>query len=346
MTALRDPAPHPPRLLMPAEWEPHQGCLIAWPTDPSQWGETFDAVEAEYASVVRAIAAFEPVTVVARPGAAARVRDLCEVPVEVVELPLDDSWIRATGPIFVHGPAGPVGVDFRYNSFGERFHPYDQDDRLAERLLLALGVDRRATMTVLEGGAISVDGEGTLIATEQCVLNANRNPRLGRADIEAELAALLGAVKIIWLPYGHLAGDTDGHVDHVCQFIAPGRVLVESAGDPSRADHARLLANRAVLEASTDAAGRPLEILELPAQERIRVFGQDTVVNYMNFYVANGGVVMPLAGTATDDAALAAAELAFPDHKVVGVEARALALADGGIHCITQQVPKARDHAR
>ncbi|MFE2145886.1 agmatine/peptidylarginine deiminase [Streptomyces sp. NPDC059456] len=329
-------------LSMPAEWEPHEACMLAWPPYASLWGESFASVEREYAEIVRAIAAFEPVTLLVLPGQAERVRALCGVWVDTVEIPMDDAWLRATGPIVVHGPRGRVGVDFRYNSFGERFHPYRHDDRITERLLPHLGIGRRATMTVLEGGAISVDGEGTLIATEQCVLNANRNPRLGRADIEAEFEALLGATKVIWLPYGHLAGDTDGHVDHVCQFIGPGRVLVEACGDPARPDHARLKANRAVLEASTDAAGRKLEILELPPQQEVRVHGQDTVVNYMNFYIANGGVIMPLAGTSTDAEALAAARAAFPDREVVGVEARTLATGDAGVHCITQQLPAPR----
>ncbi|MFJ7154382.1 agmatine/peptidylarginine deiminase [Streptomyces sp. NPDC101118] len=330
--------------LMPAEWEPHEACMLAWPPYESLWGDSFGSVEREYAETVRAIAAFEPVILLVRPGQAERVRALCEVDVTTVEVPMDDAWLRATGPIVVHGPQGRVGVDFRYNSFGERFHPYAQDDRITERLLPVLGIERRATMTVLEGGAISVDGEGTLIATEQCVLNANRNPRLGRADVEAEFEALLGATKVIWLPYGHLAGDTDGHVDHVCQFIGPGRVLVEAPGDPARPDHARLKANRAVLEAVTDAAGRSLEILELPPQQPVRVHGQDAVVNYMNFYIANGGVIMPLAGTSRDAEALEAAAKAFPDHRVVGVEAPTLATGDAGIHCITQQLPAPRPH--
>ncbi|MET8585528.1 agmatine deiminase family protein [Streptomyces collinus] len=327
------------RLRMPAEWERHEACLIAWPTRESLWGESYAAVEGEYAAAVRAIAAFEPVTVVVPPGSADRVRFLCDVDITTLEIPMDDSWLRGSGPIFVHGPQGRVGVDFRFNSFGGRFHPYDQDDKVSERLLRELGIERRATMTVLEGGAISVDGEGTLIATEQCVLNPNRNPRLSREDIEAEFAALLGVTKVIWLPYGHLAGDTDGHVDHVCQFAGPGRVVVEACGDPGRPDHLRLKANRAVLEGSTDACGRSLDIFELPPQQEIQAFGQHAVVNYMNFYVANGGVVMPLAGTGTDEEALAAAARAFPDRRVVGVEARALALGDGGIHCITQQLP-------
>lgn len=299
-----------PRL--PAEWEPHEACLLAWPTQESLWGGTFAAAEREYAAVVRAIARFEPVTLVVSPGRAERVRALCEVPVDTVEIPMDDSWLRACGPIFVHGPAGRVGVDFRFNGFGDRFHPHDQDDKIAERLLRALGMPRRATMTVLEGGAISVDGEGTLIATEQCVLNPNRNARLDRRDLETELGTLLGITKVIWLPYGHLAGETDGHVDHVCQFAGPGRVVIEAA-DPTRPDHLRLRANRTVLEAATDAAGRHLQIFELPPQQLINYFGRNGAVNYVNFYLAGGGVILPTAATEADEKALAAAAVAFPD---------------------------------
>ncbi|SNQ49824.1 Agmatine deiminase [Frankia canadensis] len=269
--------------VMPAEWEPHEACLLAWPTRAAPWGgeDVLADVEREYAAIVRAVARFEPVTLVVPPGSAARVRAACEVPVDVHEIPMDDSWLRACGPIVVHGPDGRVGVDFRFNSFGERFHPYDQDDLVARRLLPALGLPRRASTMVLEGGAISVDGQGTLLATEQCVLAANRNPRLDRHDVEAELRALLGVTTVVWLPYGHLAGETDGHIDHVCQFTGPARVVVEAAV-AGRPDHPRLRANRAVLEASTDAAGRLFEIHELPPQQRIHLHGRDAVVNYVN----------------------------------------------------------------
>ncbi|MFD8996331.1 agmatine deiminase family protein [Streptomyces abikoensis] len=328
------------RLRMPAEWHRHAACLIAWPTREALWGDGFEGAERDYAATVRAVAEFEPVTVVVPPGRAGRVRELCGVDIDTVEIPLDDSWLRASGPVFVHGPAGePVGVDFRFNSFGERFFPYDQDEKAGERLLRALGVARRGSMTVLEGGAVTVDGEGTLITTEQCLLNPNRNPRLDRHDMEAELGHLLGATKVIWLPYGHLEGDTDGHVDHVCQFVGPGRVVVEAPGDPAGPDHARLKANLAVLEAATDAHGRRLEITELPPRQTVRAYGEDVGVSYTNFYIANGGVVVPLAGTDADARALATLAAVLPEHKVVGVEARALALGDGGIHCVTLQLP-------
>lgn len=329
---------------MPAEWDAHEGCLMAWPTRMELWGEAYQQAKDEYAAVARAVAAFEPVTMVALPDQVGEARAACGKGIDVVGLPIDDSWLRDSGPIFALTPDGHrVGVDFTFNSWGERYFPYDSDDKVSRRILSLLGIERRATTMVLEGGAITVDGEGTLITTEQCLLNPNRNPHLERADIEAELAALLGIEKVIWLPYGHASGVTDGHVDGVCVFTGPGRVLVDSCDDPASPDYARLRANRAVLEASTDARGRRLELLEVPPQQSVDVAdGQQARVGYVNFYVANGGVIVPIAGTDEDARALQVVAAAFPDRQVVGVTARVIGHGGGGIHCITQQLPAQR----
>ena len=328
---------------MPAEWEPHQACLMAWPTRRALWGAVFDEAVAEYAAVANAISAFEPVVMVAAPGAGRDAKAVLAADVEVLELPIDDSWMRDCGPIFAVGADGSVtAVDFRFNSWGERFLPYDKDAAVTERVTDALGFERRPSSMVLEGGSITVDGEGTLITTEQCLLNPNRNPELTRADIEAELGAQLGVEHVIWLPYGH-ADDahTDGHVDGVCSFVAPGTVVVQACEDPGHPDHARMRANRAVLDASRDARGRPLRVIELPFYPYFDVDGERTMVSYVNFYVANGGVVVPVADSPLDEPALALLREAFPDREVVGVPARVIAHGGGGIHCITQQVPAA-----
>ncbi|MFB7668758.1 agmatine/peptidylarginine deiminase [Kitasatospora sp. NPDC056138] len=332
---------------MPAEWTEHEACLMAWPTRVELWGETFEEVKREYAQVARAIAEFEPVTMVARPGQGEEARALCGEAVEVVELPLDDSWFRDSGPIFVLGPDGErAGVDFRFNAWGGKHHPYDSDDRIAAALLERLGVERIDSRMILEGGAITVDGEGTLITTEQCLLHPNRNPGMSRAEIEAELIARLGVSTVIWLPYGGLLDtETDGHVDGVCAFVAPGKVLVQLPGDPAHPDHERMRANRAVLAAATDARGRRLEVLDLPQSAFVEVDGRRTEVGYLNFYVANGGVVVPVADTPEDDGALAVIAAAFPGRKVVGVRSRVIAYGGGGVHCITQQVPVAGTRA-
>ncbi|MEU5146170.1 agmatine deiminase family protein [Streptomyces yangpuensis] len=335
---------------MPAEWAEHEGCLMAWPTRADLWGSVLAEVKEEYANVARAIAAFEPVTMVAPPGHGEDARAHCgpdTVGITVIELPVDDSWFRDSGPLFVlDGDGNRAGVDFRFNAWGGKHHPYDADDRISALLLDHLGVDRIASGMILEGGAITVDGEGTLITTEQCLLHPNRNPGLGRDEIEAELKARLGVTKVIWLPYGGLLDtETDGHVDGVCAFAAPGTVVVSLPSDPTHPDYARMRANRAVLEAATDARGRRLEIVDVPQTAFADLADGRIEVSYLNHYVANGGVVVPVAGLHQDEDALAVLATAYPGRKVVGVRALAIAFGGGGVHCITQQIPAAGGRA-
>ncbi|MFD6968504.1 agmatine/peptidylarginine deiminase [Streptomyces sp. NPDC059949] len=335
---------------MPAEWSEHEGCLMAWPTREDLWGSVLTEVKEEYANVARAIAAFEPVTMVAPPGHGADARDRCGdgvtggSGVTVIELPLDDSWFRDSAPLFVlDGDGNRAGVDFRFNAWGGKHHPFDSDDRISALLLDHVGADRIASDMILEGGAITVDGEGTLITTEQCLLHPNRNPGMNRGEIEAELKSRLGVTKVIWLPYGGLLDtETDGHVDGVCAFAAPGTVVVSLPDDPDHPDYARMRANRAVLEASTDARGRRLEIIDVPQTAFADLADGEIEVSYLNYYVANGGVVVPVAGLPQDEAALAVIASAHPGRKVVGVRALAIAFGGGGVHCITQQIPAAR----
>ena len=326
---------------MPAEWTPHECCLMAWPTRPELWHGQYEAATVEYAAVAQAIARFEPVLMVTAPGLGDSARRQCGPNVDVIELPIDDSWLRDSGPIFVLGPDGArTGVDFRFNAWGERSFPYADDDRFPERVLAHLGIPRHSVEMVLEGGSITVDGEGTLITTEQCLLNPNRNPSLSREQIEDTLRQALGVEVIIWLPFG-LAEDsfTDGHVDGVCAFVRPGAVLLQTAADPADLNWDRLAANRRVLEQSRDAAGRPIEILEMPYLGHAEVGGRRVRVPSLNFYIANGGVVAPTAGAPTDDAMLGRIADAFPGREVVPVPARVIGFGGGGVHCITQQVP-------
>lgn len=349
MTAVPYPVPAvPPQeassvYRMPAEWAPHERCLMAWPTRQELWGAHYEAAKEEYAAVAHAIAAFEPVLMVVRPGSAAEARHRLGSGVAIVELPIDDSWLRDSGPIFVTTPDGRrAGVDFRFNSWGERFLPYDDDARIAARLLTHLGEARWEAPLVLEGGSITVDGEGTLITTEQCLLNPNRNPALTRGQIEENLRRYLGVSTIIWLPYGQ-AGDahTDGHVDGVCTFVCPGVVLVQSTHEPHSPDYARLGANRERLEAARDAAGRRLRIVELPHTATFGVGTEQLGGCYTNVYLANGGVVVPLYGLAADEPVLDIMRATWPERAVVGVPARIIAFGGGGVHCITQQMPLA-----
>ncbi len=322
---------------MPAEWEPHAGCLMAWPTRRDLWGGRFEEAKHDYAVVARAIADFEPVLMACVPGAAAEVRDMCGSGVEVLEIPINDSWARDSGPIFVRDGSGNVAaVKFRFNAWGERWHPYDDDARLPDRIAEHLGMPLFVAPFVLEGGAILTDGEGTLLTTEQCLLNKNRNPTMTRAEIERGLRDFLGATKVIWLPFGHSLDvgpeGTDGHVDGVAQYLAPGRVLLEAPADRASSEFASSQANLARLGAATDAAGRTLEVTVLdPAAA--------SGVSYANHYLANGAVIVPTTGDASEDHVLAFLAAVYPDRTIVGVPGAALAYGGGGPHCITQQIP-------
>ncbi|MCC7022659.1 MAG: agmatine deiminase family protein [Thermomicrobiales bacterium] len=326
---------------VPGEWAPHERCLMAWPTRPELWGGEFANAKAEYAAVARAIARFEPVLMVAAPGLGDDARQQCGPDVEVIELPIDDSWLRDSGPIIALGPNGErIGLDFRFNAWGERFHPYDDDDRLPERLLGHLGIARQAVPMVLEGGGIAIDGEGTLITTEQCLLNPNRNPGWSREAIEETLRRALGVETIVWLPYG-VAPDsmTDGHVDGVCAYIRPGIVFLQTREEPTASEQERIEANRRALEQARDAAGRRFEIVEMPYLAHAEIGGRRVRVPSLNFYLANGAVIAPVAGAPTDEKVLALIASAFPEREVVPVLARVIGFGGGGIHCITQQVP-------
>ncbi len=322
---------------MPAEWEPHAGCLMAWPTRRELWGGRFEEAKHDYAVVARAIADFEPVLMVCVPGAAAEVRDTCGSGVEVLEIPINDSWARDSGPIFVRDGVGNVAaVQFRFNAWGERWHPYDDDARLPDRIAEHLGMRLFSAPFVLEGGAILVDGEGTLLTTEQCLLDPNRNPTMTRDEIEQGLKDYLGVATVIWLPFGHSLDvgpeGTDGHVDGVAQYLAPGRVLLEAPADRASSEFAPSQANLARLRATADARGRALDVTVLDP-------GPSSGVSYANHYLANGAVIVPIAGSASDEPVLAFLGDVYPDRTVVGVPGAALAYGGGGPHCITQQIP-------
>jgi agmatine deiminase len=327
---------------MPAEWEPHECCLMGWPARAELWRERFEQAKDDYAAIARAIARFERVVLLAAPAALAEASARCGADVEVREIALDDSWLRDTGPLFVRDADGLLaGVDFEFNGWGEKYTPYADDAALARRVLEQLGVPRHAAHCVLEGGAVSVDGEGTLITTESVLLNANRNPGLTRAQLEGLLREYLGAELVIWLSAGLCEDrDTDGHVDNVCHFIAPGRVLVQTVADRANPNFERLQANARLLRESRDALGRRLEVLELPLLPYLPESPPPVVAPYLNFYLANGAVIVPVTGAETDAQALELIAAALPGREVVPVPGATLAHGGGGVHCITQQVPR------
>lgn len=329
--------------LMPAEWEPHDACLMAWPTREELWGRYFESAKQEYAATANAISEFEPVLMVASPDQTAEARNSCGSRVEILEVPIDDSWVRDSGPIFVLDQDGRrYGVDFAFNSWGERFRPFDRDAEMAAGVLSSLGVERISSTMVLEGGGITVDGEGTAITTEQCLLNSNRNPTMSRAEIEAELQRTLGIEKLIWIPWGQAEdAHTDGHVDGACAYVRPGVVLAQTCEDPQNPNHELMAANLEVLKSSQDLTGREIEVIELPYLPYFDLDGEEMVVSYVNFYIANGGVIVPLADHPLDEPALDLVGRAFPDREVVGVPGRIISFGGGGPHCVTQQLPTA-----
>ena len=284
--------------------------------------------------------------------------------VRVVEIASDDAWLRDTGPTFVvDGNGGRRGVDWRFNAWGGfkdgLYFPWDRDQRVARKLLEIEGADRYAAPLILEGGSIHVDGEGTVLSTEECLLNPNRNPELSREQIEAALHDYLGTEKVVWLGRGVHADETDGHVDNLACFARPGVVLLTWCEDPSDPQHEVSRDARERLEAATDARGRRFEVVLLPAPGPLEMSaeeaaGVDVIAgtkprqagdrlagSYVNFYLGNGRVVHPLLDQRTDEEAAAILRGCFPEREVVGVPAREILLGGGNIHCITQQVPAA-----
>jgi agmatine deiminase len=321
---------------MPAEWAPHERTLMAWPCRGELWGELLDEARRDHAATAAAIAAFEPVTMVANPGEqAAQARAALPAEnVEVLELPIDDSWLRDSGPIFVRGEGGErVGVHFRFNAWGEKFAPWDSDEAAGGVLAERYGDAVVDVGFVLEGGSIGVDGAGTLITTEECLLHPSRNPALSREEIEAGLIEHLGLERVVWLGKGLVEDrDTDGHVDLIAAFFADGQVLLQS-GPPGTEDEERMEENRERLEAAGIAVQR-LDVLPF-----VEVAGEQVAMSHMNFYLANGAVIVPLAGVDSDAEALRVIGECYPGREVVGVPGAVLAYGGGGPHCITQQVP-------
>ncbi len=336
-SATRLTTPADAGFAMPAEWEPHAGCLMSWPSRRELWHGRLDDAARDYAIVARAIARFEPVVMVCSPGSADDVRRLCGPDVIPIEFPLNDSWARDNGPIFVRGNDGEIAVvSFRFNAWGERWSPYDDDAELGARLAEHFGLRLFRAPMVLEGGSFFVDGDGTVLVTEQCLLNPNRNPELTRAQIERGLCDYLGASAVVWLPFGHSLdvgpAGTDGHVDGVAQYVALGRVLLELPTDPASSEYERSRANLAALADAVDASGRAIEVLPLDP-------GGDSAVSYANHYLATGAVIVPVVGDESDEPAIAQLRSAYPDREVVGVPGATLAFGGGGPHCITQQIP-------
>jgi agmatine deiminase len=319
----------------PAEWEEHERTLMGWPCRAALWGETIAQARADYAAVADAVAAFEPVTMIANPGAdAAAARAACGQGVEVVQIAIDDSWLRDSGPIYTYDDAGErLAVHFGFNAWGEKFAPWDHDAQVGRLIAQQLGDRVAESSLVLEGGSILTDGAGTLLTTEQCLLHPSRNPSLSREQIEAELSAQLAVERFVWLGQGLIEDrDTDGHIDLIAAFTRPGHVLLQTVA-AQNPNFAHCEENRARLRAAQ------ITVSELPLLPYAEVAGETIAASYLNFYICNRAVIVPLAGADTDEEALAIIAAAYPGREVVGVPGLVIAFGGGGPHCITQQVP-------
>jgi agmatine deiminase len=363
MSATIDSTPRADGYRMPGEFEPHAGCWIAWPERPDNWRLGAKPAQAAYAAVAEAIVASEPVTVAVSDAQFEHCRSLLSPSIRVLEVSTDDAWIRDTGPTFLIDAAGEErrGVDWRFNAWGGLegglYFPWDRDERVAAKVLEIEGAERYRAPIVLEGGSIHVDGEGTVMATEECLLNPNRNPELTREQIERALFEYLGASRMIWLGRGVYNDETDGHVDNLACFARPGVVLLTWADDESDPQHAISRDAHERLLAASDANGRQLEVIHLPSpgpiaieeQEargvdavegsRPRRAGDRLAASYANFYIANSRIVFPLLDERHDEEAACVLRECFPEREVVGVPAREILLGGGNVHCITQQVP-------
>jgi agmatine deiminase len=363
MTVTFSTTPSADGFWMPGEFEPHAGCWMLWPERQDNWREAARPAQHAFAAVASAIAAFEPVSVGVSPAHYQVARALLPQAVRVIELSHDDSWMRDTGPTFVRNAAAEIrGVDWHFNAWGGLngglYFPWDQDDLVARKVLEIEGRGRYRAPFINEGGALHVDGQGTAMVTEECLLNPNRNPTLNQAQLATLLQSYLGVSRIIWLGKGVINDETDGHVDNLACFVKPGEVCLgwtDNRRDPQYAV-SRDAWER--LQDARDARGRRLKVHKLPmprplsirapeaagvvAREgtRARSAGERLAGSYVNFYIANGGIVMPLLDVATDKAAAAKLRRLFPKRRVVGVAAREILLGGGNIHCITQQVPR------
>jgi agmatine deiminase len=328
----------------PAEWEVHRRTWMCWPSRLECFGDParFLRGKQALAHLVRTVAGVEPVALAVRAEDAAEARLATAGTAEIFEMPLDDGWARDIGPTFLVGSEKALaGVQWNFNAWGRKYQPYAHDAMFARRVLRAIGGREFAASLVCEGGALHGDGEGTILTTEQCLLNTNRNPGLAREDVEEMLRLYLGARTVIWLQGRFSDLETDGHIDNIACFAAPGRVILGVPDSREHPDWEPVQNAMRTLTNSRDARGRRLEIIPLPQprQRRLSWSGQLLQASYVNFYLANGAVIVPAFDDPHDDAARDVVAKLFPGRHVMQINALDLVQGGGGMHCMTQQEP-------
>lgn len=329
--------------VMPEEGQPHKRTWMAFGASEAIWGaQLLPQVRRDLATIATTIARFEPVSMLVRQDELDLARAMLGgANVELIVADVDDLWIRDTGPVFVKGNGVKAGVDFNFNGWGGK-QEHRRDVKVATFVDGRAGVETVHTALVMEGGGIEVDGEGTAIATESCILNANRNPGWKKSDVEAELDRVLGIKKVIWLP--GVAGQdiTAGHTDFYARFARPGVAVATLDHDENSSEYDLTRRHLEILHNATDAHGRPLEVesIDAPSQLRYQNAAKDFAAGYINFYVCNGAVIAPDFGDPdTDPAAKATLARLFPGRQIVQIPIDSIAAGGGGIHCTTQQEP-------
>lgn len=343
-----DPVPAAQGWRWPAEWERHRATWLSWPHNAETWPAHLAAVEATFARFVHALTPHEVVEIgVASDAMEESARDAIRAAgadpdrnVRFHRYPTTDAWARDHGPIFVVRDDEKLAiVDFGFDNWGRKYPGWELDDAVPRHVAQILGLPRFPCNVVLEGGAIDGDGRGTVLTTEACLLNPNRGAGRTREALERLLADFLGARHVVWLGDGIEGDDTDGHVDDLARFVAPGVVVAATCGDTSDPNHAPLAENRRRLAGARDAAGRALAVVELPMPPRIGTDGDRSPASYANFYLANGVALVPIFGVASDARALAILRELLPGREVIGIPCVELVSGFGAIHCVTQQEP-------
>ena len=350
---------------MPGEFERHQGCYIIWPERPDNWRLGGKPAQEVFTKVANTIGKYEPMTVVVSRNQYSNARNMLADYVKVVEMSNDDSWFRDCGATFVINDKGDMrGVDWVFNAWGGLvdgfYFPWDQDDKIAQKMCELEQVDSyRLEDFVLEGGSIHVDGEGTVMVTEECLLSEGRNPHMTKEQIGEKLCKYLGCEKVLWVPNGIYNDETNGHVDNMCNFVRPGVVLLAWTDDQNDPQYARSKEAYDYLTNETDARGRKLEVHKMytPAPILItkeesmgvdaidgtlpRQEGDRLAASYVNYYTGNGFIALPVFNDPNDQKAIDKLKELYPDRVIEPIYAREILLGGGNIHCITQQVPAA-----
>jgi len=336
---------------MPAEWRAHAATWLTWPKDPETWPDRVPVVEEIYLQMMAALTPHETVNLLVDDEAAEQaVRERCAFPtaenVRFHRIETVDSWIRDYGPNFLIGPNNEAAFnDWIFNAWGDKYEVLKRDDQVPRVLEPVLGMRRFEPGIVMEGGSIEVNGAGCVLTTEQCLLNANRNPQLSREQIEEYLKSYLGVTKVLWLAEGIVGDDTDGHIDDIARFVAEDVIVCAVEDDPEDANYELLEDNLKRLRSMTNAHGRSFEIVTLPMPGVVGGTSTDTrnldrlPASYANFYIANNVVLAPVFGHTNDARAIETLQRVFPDRRVVPINCEPLVWGMGTIHCVTQQQP-------